>query len=194
MIVLPKDDRTDFAQEEQLGLPMVWAICASVHVSKCLDILTLEFSITSVHLPFLAWVWADAASASGPAHPGRLKIMSMTFAAVICDAADPCSVNNAYDPEWSFTVSPRSTTLPWYFWYWGSNSKFLRWQMSINDAKWTFLPWFLASSITFFFCFWLSSAAMPVSFPIFPFLFHCSRRIQNFWCLRHRNKLTGCSA
>ena len=45
-IVLPKDDRTDFAQEEQLGLPywtMILAICALVDVSKYLDILTLDF-------------------------------------------------------------------------------------------------------------------------------------------------------
>ena len=47
----------------------------------------------------------------------------MTFVAVICDADDPCSVNTAYHPESSFTMSPRSTTLPLYFWYWGSNSK-----------------------------------------------------------------------
>ena len=44
-------------------------------------------------------------SAACPAHPGSL-------AAVICDADDPCSVNTAYDPESSFTMSPRSTTLP----------------------------------------------------------------------------------
>ena len=52
--VLPKDDRTDFAQEERLGLPywtMIWAICASVDVSKYLDILTLEIWFTLVHLP-----------------------------------------------------------------------------------------------------------------------------------------------
>ena len=45
-IVLPEDDRTDFAQEEQLGLPswtVTWAICASVDVSKNQDMLTLEF-------------------------------------------------------------------------------------------------------------------------------------------------------
>ena len=36
------------------------------------------------------------------------------------------------------------------FWYWNSSSKFLRWQMSINDAKWTLLPLFFASSITSF--------------------------------------------
>ena len=74
--------------------------------------------------------------------------MSMTFAAVIWGADDPCSVNTAYEPESSFTVSPRSTTLPLYFWYWGSSSEFLRWQRSINDGKWTFLHLFFASSIT----------------------------------------------
>ena len=38
-IVLPKDDRTDSAQEEQLGLPywtMILAICVVVDESKCL--------------------------------------------------------------------------------------------------------------------------------------------------------------
>ena len=48
--VLPEDDRTDFAQEERLGLPcwtMILAICVLVDASKC-----LEFSITMVHLPF----------------------------------------------------------------------------------------------------------------------------------------------
>ena len=38
------------------------------------------------------WVLADTASAACPKHPGGLDIMSMTFAAVICDADDPCSV------------------------------------------------------------------------------------------------------
>ena len=55
MKVLPKDDRTDFAQEEQLGLPywtMILATCALVDVSNYLDTLTLKFSATMVHLPF----------------------------------------------------------------------------------------------------------------------------------------------
>ena len=55
IIVLPEEDRTDFAQEERLGLPywtMILAIWVLVDVSKYLDILTLEFPITSVHLPF----------------------------------------------------------------------------------------------------------------------------------------------
>ena len=43
--VLRKDDRTDSAQEEQLGLPywtLIWAFCVLVDVSRYLDILTLE--------------------------------------------------------------------------------------------------------------------------------------------------------
>ena len=53
--VLPKDDSTDFAQEERLNLPcwiMILATCASVDESNCLDTLTLEFLRKSVHLPF----------------------------------------------------------------------------------------------------------------------------------------------
>ena len=52
-VVLPKDDRTNSFREERLGLPcwtMIWAICELVDVSKYLDILTLDSSITSVHL------------------------------------------------------------------------------------------------------------------------------------------------
>ena len=55
IIVLPKDDHTDFVQEEQLGLPywtMILAICVVVDESKCLDTPILEFSIISEHLPF----------------------------------------------------------------------------------------------------------------------------------------------
>ena len=42
-------------------------------------------------------------------------MMSMTFAAVIWDADDLCSVNTTYAPESSFTMSPRSTTQPLVF-------------------------------------------------------------------------------
>ena len=38
----------------------------------------------------LTWVQADTASAACPAHPCSLDIMSMIFAAVICDTDDPC--------------------------------------------------------------------------------------------------------
>ena len=34
----------------------------------------------------------------------------MTFAAVVCDADDPCSVNTACDPESSFTLTSEICT------------------------------------------------------------------------------------
>ena len=55
IIILPKDDRTGFAQEERLGLrywTMTLAICVVVDESKCLDSPILEFSIICEHLPF----------------------------------------------------------------------------------------------------------------------------------------------
>ena len=58
IIVLPKDDHTDFVQEERLGLPywtMILAICVVVDETKCLDIPIWEFSIILEHLPFLPW-------------------------------------------------------------------------------------------------------------------------------------------
>ena len=54
--VLPKGDRINSLQEEQLGLPywtMILAICVVVDESKCLDIPILELSIICEHLPFL---------------------------------------------------------------------------------------------------------------------------------------------
>ena len=41
------------------------------------------------------WVQAKTASAACHAHPGSLDMISMTFAAVICDADDLWSVNTA---------------------------------------------------------------------------------------------------
>ena len=53
--VLPKDDRTDFVQEERLGLrywTMTSAICVVVDESKCLDTPIWKFKIICEHLPF----------------------------------------------------------------------------------------------------------------------------------------------
>ena len=47
----------------------------------------------------LTWVQADTASAACPAHPGSPAMTSITFAAVICHADEPCSVNTAEEPE-----------------------------------------------------------------------------------------------
>ena len=66
-----------------------------VDESKCLDILIWEFSIILEHLPFFTLVQADTASDACPAHPDNLDMISMIFAAVICDADEPCSMNTA---------------------------------------------------------------------------------------------------
>ena len=56
MTVLPKDDHTDFAQEERLGLPywtMILAICVVVDEFKCLDTPIFDFLTICEHLPLL---------------------------------------------------------------------------------------------------------------------------------------------
>ena len=169
LIVLPQDDRTNFVQEERLGLPywtMILAICALVDVSKCLDIPSLEFSTICEHLPFLP----GCKRILRLLHPRSFDIISIIFAAVICDADGPCSVNTACDPESSSTVSPRSTTRPLYFWCFASNSAFFKWQMSISEAEWTFAPFVLVSSITSFSVLTFVSCHAGI-FPIVPFFF-----------------------
>ena len=59
---------------------------------------------------------ADTASAAGPAQRGNLAVTSITSAAVIGEADDPCSVNTAYDLS-HLLLSPRSTTRPLYSWW-----------------------------------------------------------------------------
>ena len=117
-MVLPKDDRSHFVQEERLNLPywtMIWAILCfgrRIQTSGHSDFRIFNSDGAST---ILTWVSADTASAACLAHPGSLDMTSITFAAVICAADDPCSENTAYDPESPFTVSPRSTTRPLYF-------------------------------------------------------------------------------
>ena len=153
IMVLPKGDRTDSFREERLGLPY-WNhdfghLCRGGRIQMSGH---SDFGFFNYLWAFsiFTWVYADTASAACPAHPGSLDMISMTFAAVICDADDPCSVNAAQDPESSFTMSPRCTTRLLYYWCFASNSAFSKWLMSINDAKWTVAPDILASSITSF--------------------------------------------
>ena len=59
IIVLPRDDHTDFAQEGRLGLPywtMILANCVVVDDSKCLDIPIWEFSIIFGTSSIFTWV------------------------------------------------------------------------------------------------------------------------------------------
>ena len=152
MVLKRTDTAVDLIRRERtinkcVHSEVVWCH-ADIGVSKYLDILIWwifnNFGASSI----FTWVQAETASAACPAHPGILDMISMTCAAVIWDADDPCSVNTACKPESSCTMSPRSTTRPFYFWNCGSNSEFLRWQRSIDDAKWTVWPFVLASAIT----------------------------------------------
>ena len=88
-------------------------------------------------------------------------------------------------------MSPRSTTRPLYFWCFASISAFFRWQMSINDAKWTVAPDVLASSITSF----LLLTFVRSHARIFSNFSHSSStaafRCGNLHGLRHRNKFVN---
>ena len=58
--VMPKDDRTDFAHEERLGLPywtMILATCVVVDESNCVNTPILEFLTISEYLPFFLGCW-----------------------------------------------------------------------------------------------------------------------------------------
>ena len=97
--VLPKDGHTDFAQEERLGLPhwaMIWAIlCRGRHIkmSGHSDLgIFWNFGASSF---FNLSVSRYCVSCLSCAPWQALNMISMTFAAVICDADDPCSVNTA---------------------------------------------------------------------------------------------------
>ena len=95
--VLPKDDRRDSVQEEQLSLrywTMISAICVVVDESKCLDIPIWKFSVIWCILHFYLGISRYCVSCLSFAS-SNLEMISMTFGAVIFDAGDPCSVNTA---------------------------------------------------------------------------------------------------
>ena len=183
--------RTDSAQEEQLGLPywtMIWAICVVVDESKCLDTPIWEFLIICEHLPFSLGYKLILRRLLVHRNLAIWRWYPFTFAAVICEADDPCSVDSAWDPESSFTTSPRSTTRPLYFWCFVSNSAFFEWHVSINEAKWTVAPFVLAASITSFLLLTFVRFHAEICSDFFPLLVHCCLCCRNFHGLGHRNK------
>ena len=100
-VVLPEGDRTNSLGEERLDLPYWTMILANLCFGKRIQISGhSDFGIFNNvgASSILTWVYAGTASAACPAHPGSLDILSMTFASVICDADDPCSVNTSYAP------------------------------------------------------------------------------------------------
>ena len=65
-----------------------------VNESKCLDTPIWDFSVICERLP-LDLGYKQILHQLLVLHPGSVDMISMTFAAVICDADDPCSVNTA---------------------------------------------------------------------------------------------------
>ena len=84
--ILPKDDHTDFAQGERLGLPywtMILAIFVVVDESKCLDTPIFGIFNNLRASSIFTWVQPDTASAACPSQPSNLEMISMILAAVI---------------------------------------------------------------------------------------------------------------
>ena len=91
----------------------------------------------------LTCVQADLASAACPSQSGGLAMSSITFAAVRCEADEPRSENTAQEPEPSFTMSLGARLDPCTSEILVLTPHFLRWQSSINVAKWTFVCLFV---------------------------------------------------
>ena len=88
-------------KKKRLGLPywtMILAICVVVDESICLDTPILEFKIIWEHPPFSLGYKLILRLLLVHARPGSLEMISMTFAALICDAEDPCSVTYCVRP------------------------------------------------------------------------------------------------
>ena len=110
---------------------------------NCLDILNLEFSVIWVHSPFL---------------PGKKQIFRLLL--VHCNLA----IWRWFPWFWRLSFEMLMILVQWilrknlnrllqyhlFFWCFASNSAFFKWHMSISEAKWTFAPDVLASSITCF--------------------------------------------
>ena len=188
--VLPKDDNTDFAQEERLGLPywtMILAICVVVDESKCLDILVLELSIIVEHLPFLPgykqivhplpdlrtlavrkwYPWLL------PLSFVMLMILVLWIMHKTLNRLSQCHLGVQLDLCIFGALSPiqhfSNDICPSV-----RRNELLRPSSLLHRSPLSY--------------FWLSSGSTPKSFPIFPVLIHCCLCCKNFHGLEHRNK------
>ena len=89
-------------------------------------------------------------------------------------------------PESSFTMSPRSTSRPLYFWNWVLTPH--SWDDRCPSMWQSGLLSLCASRITSFFALYFVQLPGWNRFELFPFLVYCCFRIRNFHRLRHRNE------
>ena len=150
--VLPKDVHRDFAQGDRLGLPywtMFLAICVVVDESKCLDIPIWEFSIIVKHLPFYLGIsrYCVRCLSYAPWQSGNdihgFLLLSLVMLMILVQWIPHKTQNHLSQYRLGvqlelciFGVLPPVLHF--------SND------MSISEAKWTFAPFVLASSITSF--------------------------------------------
>ena len=185
-------DHTDFAQEKQLSLqcrtksrkswktyPIIWTF-RLWNFEQPWSVFHFHLSVTWYCVGCLSWTswkpWCNVHDFCGC----HLKCWWSLFSEhcfrnrIIC-----YNVTSEYDPAFV------------YFWYWGSSSDFLRWQRSINDAKWTFLSLFLAPSITSFLVLTFVSCHDGIFSNVSHVSPHCCLCIWNFKRLRHRNEFVN---
>ena len=107
-----------FVREEPLDLQcLTMTLATHVVEDVCifLDILTWEFSAILERPTSLLECKLILRRLLVLHNQVVLQWYPITFAAVICDADEPYSVNTAYETEPSFTMPPRSTTRLLYF-------------------------------------------------------------------------------
>ena len=151
--VLPRNHRTDFAQEERLGLPnwtMIVAICVVVDESKSLDIPILDFFETILWAPSIfgykrilhpllvfrtlaVWIWCEWLLLLSFK---MLMILGRWILQKILNRLSQCRLEVQLDLGTFGALPPIRQSVN---------------DMSINDAKWTFsLSLLLRRSLFFF--------------------------------------------
>ena len=147
-IIQQVGDHPDFVQEELLGLqcwPKVWGhLCGDgrMHSPGHSDFgIFSNVGACSISCVSLHWYCV-----------GCLSCTIWWTCNALQDLTCRRTLLSEYNIRaWSsVTMSLGSTTLLLYVWYFGSNSVFLRWPMSINETRWTFLLSLCASRITSF--------------------------------------------
>ena len=192
--VLPKDGRTDSFREERLGLPywtMIWAICVLVDESKSLDIPILEFKIVWEDPPFspeykqilrqllvlrnqAVWIW----------YPWLLLVSCVRLMTLV-----QWVLQKALNRLLQYHLGVQLDLC--IFGAFASNSACFKRHMSINEAKWTFSPFVLASSITSFILLTFVKFHAEIFSNFSHSLIHCCFCCGYLHGLRHRNKVVN---
>ena len=160
-------------------------------VSIYLDIVTLEFWAIWERPPFLLDCRLILRQLLVNSPSGSLAVTSITFCSGHLGRRRALfSQKKAQAPESSFTMSPRSTTLPFlYFCNLGSNSAFFEVTYVHQCSKVDILFASLCFQNNLLFALYFVQISRWNCRELLPFLVHCCLCIHNFHRLVHRNKL-----